>query len=232
MILTHSLGFKYSTNDPIYQRGRRIVLKSFAKMFEYSFSNYSFYSQSINDYFKRKKPSLRRRFIYHTITINIFMQLILYLFLINYPERQGIKYLGAPLTLLTNGNNDWLIYVLCSFVLFYILYLRIYYSNRENNFNFHPFDYYQDMKTFEPGDRLTLRESYYKFSNVLVDGLKKFNNCMKVIIMMSISYLTFYEMGTDSDAVMLIVNLILLALSVKTIIDMFVMVITILILIK
>ena len=62
--------------------------------FEYLFRNYVFYSQSIEDYVNKKKPSLRRRVINHTITVNAFIASILYLALSIRSNRGVTLYLG------------------------------------------------------------------------------------------------------------------------------------------
>ena len=53
------------------------------ELFDYLSRNYSLYSQSIDDYIQNKKPSLRRRVIYHTITFKALLTSIMYLMIYN-----------------------------------------------------------------------------------------------------------------------------------------------------
>ena len=90
-------------HDQFDQSERVKKIECLEKLLQHSFRNYTYYSESIDDYNKRKKPSLRRRIIYYTITANAFIVSLLYFALLIHNNEDDIQYLGAPTTLIFIG---------------------------------------------------------------------------------------------------------------------------------
>ena len=166
------------TSDGIDQWERSENLKSWNKLLEKSFGNKSFYSESIDQYMSGKKPSLRRRVIYHTITVNALMVSIFNLALNKHPEREGIKYLGTPLTLIFYDDKNWLTYVIFFWLSFLLFNSHMFYSNQEKQFLFHPFDFYYAMKYVKSDivERIKFRPISFAMAKACTIGLNKFDD--------------------------------------------------------
>ena len=209
-------------------------LKSLDKLFEYSFRNYSFYSQSIDDYINKRKPSLRRRVIYHTITVNLLITSIINLALLEPPAREGIKYYGVGLTFISFDDHlNWQISVSSSVLSFINFYSRCYQSNCENRFDFYPFHLYYVMKSGKRVKRIKFRPICLTLANVCVNYLNIFDNYyIQFYILIKSSNYCFYLFGTGFNAILFIVNLAHFVLWAKTVVDMLVMILINVILFK
>ena len=186
------------------------LVQSLDKMFEISSLNYSIYSQSIDDYIQKKKPSLRRRVIYHTITVNLLLVSIIYLNVatIKPTDSDVIQYLGAPSSLVHDQESCWLIYVLASQGLLCMIISRCVIHHFENRFECIAYDLFYEIKSGKLGSKVNKINQ----NNDIIDPFFFFyaiyvNRYLLYAIIMMTSYYTYSYFGTHSDIIMLIVNM-------------------------
>ena len=156
--------FKHGQSDP---SNPSYLVQSLDKMFEISSLNYSIYSQSIDDYIQKRKPSLRRRVIYHTITVNLLLVSIIYLNVatIKPTDSDVIQYLGAPSSFLHDQKDSWLIYVMGSFVLISMVLSRCVIHHFESRFKCISYDLFYEIKS----GKLCSKVNKIKQNNYIID---------------------------------------------------------------
>ena len=199
--------------------------ESLEKVFDCLFRNYTLYSQSIDDYIKKKKPSLRRRVIYHTITLNVFLASIIYLALYMHSARDEIRYLGSPLTYIFINDYMWFGSLVYSIGLMSIVFYRMSVFHYESRFQFIPNDNFSSMKVLKhnklsknhknPNDCDPTLSYFVNLLEPRLDSPTK--NTLALIVCCILPY--NYQIGTHSQMIMINVSLAMFAICLKTIND-------------
>ena len=187
------------------------------KVFDYLFRNYTLYSQSIDDYINKSKPSLRRRIIYHTITLNALMASILYLVLYLHPDRDEIKYLGAPMV--TEFFVDvftWFESVVNSVMLMYTVFCRMSVFHCESRFKSKYFDILIAMNDHQENSMLKM--DWFDF-NILIIARILDSPLINTIALTYCCSIPFNNNRPLSEMFVLHVNHAMLTLYTKTIMN-------------
>ena len=186
------------------------------KFLQHLFRNYTFYSESIDDYNKRKKPSLRRRVIYHTITVNAFIASLLYLALLIHNNEDDIQYLGAPITLIFTTEFNRIAYFICFITSCVIVVNRLCLYNFESWFIYLIDDLYQRMK-------VRIVKNNKKNNQFDLDSYSFLAKSLAGLFLSHLLYLFIYSspvhMPPYSDLIMFIVNLAMFSIWVKDVVD-------------
>ena len=75
--------------DKLRQKARDVnVVTIGEKVFEYAFDNYIFYHDSMDGYYSRKSPSLRRKIMFFWIFFLLFVEIVKCIYVSLYPELQ------------------------------------------------------------------------------------------------------------------------------------------------
>ena len=210
---------KHGQSDRSDQSQQLHFFQCFEKLFDHSFHNYSLYSQSIDDYIQKKKPSLRRRAIYHTITLNALMAAIMYLMICSEPDKDGIQYLGAPMTFTDNKDAILfvILFVLTSLVSLGLVVNRLVVFFQMDAFAINVYTAVKVARSKFTSDRL---DQQYAVSNVMITLLTKFPYWIVItVLLISNGVYAYCNYEANSDLIMLIVNLALFALWSKTFVD-------------
>ena len=185
------------------------------KFLQHLFRNYTFYSESIDDYNKRKKPSLRRRVIYHTITVNAFMASLLYLALLIHNNEDDIQYLGAPITLIFITEFNRIAYFMCFITSCVIVVNRLCLFNFESWF-IYLIDQRMKVRKINNKNKNNQFDSYLHSNSSLAKSLAG-------LFLSHLLYLFIYSSPVHippySDLIMFIVNLAMFSIWVKDVVD-------------
>ena len=214
---------------------RSVYGQLFDEAFDYSFRTYSLYSESLDDYIKKKAPSLRRRAMYHTITVNLFVASILYLTLAINPD--GIKYLGAPLTfILLDDFVGQIGYFVCSIKLIIVTLLRLCIAHNESRFQYFIMDLYYAMKVENPDlnynkafhkalqqviNRIEFNPKFFLLANLWIAIITKIlYQSYQPYILLIVWVYAYLNNGSGPHMFMIIVNVAVSALWANTLKDM------------
>ena len=191
------------------------------KMFEYSFRNYSLYSESIDDYINKKKPSLRKRLIYHTITLNLFITSLIYLSLYLNSAGNNIKYLGTPLTYIFVYENTYFGYFLFSIGLMSIVFYRMSVFYSESRFQFIAYDNFCSMKVFKQNKLSNNQKNPIDCDSTLSRcvNLSDSRSDFNPLTLTKCCIIPFYHLATLSEVIMVNVSLAMFVICLKTITD-------------
>ena len=217
--------FKYGRSNRSDNSEQIYFVQLLDQMFEISSLNYTLYSQSIDDYIQKKKPSLRRRVIYHTITVNAFFSSILNLYLaliVIYNTNSDVtRYICASLSFQLDDQIHLFIYVLFSMMLMLIVVFRMSTFRSESRFKFIIYDLFYDIKVgkygFEVNKINENNQNFDLFLNLFASSHNAY--FLYAYSMVFICYYTYFNLGIHFDILMFIVNFAQFAMSVKAILN-------------
>ena len=117
------------------------------KYFKYSYHKYVYYSDSIEHYIERRKPSYRRRFIYHSITGHLFVIFLVYCLITLYSDRYAIRNLGIPyFALFPERETERIVYAMYSFLMLIMILFRLIIFHYESRFQMFALDFIYALK--------------------------------------------------------------------------------------
>ena len=206
---------KHGQSDRSDQLEQLHFFQCLNKLFDHSFRYYSLYSESIDDYIQKKKPSLRRRAIYHTITFNALMAAFIYLMIHSHGDGDDIQYLGAPITFLDDQGG--ILYALTSLVSLGLVVNRLVVLFEMDAFAISVYTAAKVARSKFTSDNLNQQ---YSILNDMITHVTKFTYLIMITVLLTSSCVHAYRnyMG-NSDVIMLIVNMALFSLWSKTFVD-------------
>ena len=117
------------------------------KYFRFGYNKYVFYSDSIDHYIGRQRPSLRRMMIYHAINANLMVVFLVYAVIAIHPNRQVIKNLGPPyFTVSIEGARERIVLAMYSFIVLVILLARLAFFHYESRFQLFALDFLYQLR--------------------------------------------------------------------------------------
>ena len=196
--------FKPGRSDRPDQSNQSQFVQCLDKVFELLFRNYTLYSESIDDYIQKKKPSLRRSVIYHTITVNLLVASIINLYLsqLNHSDRGVTLYLGAPLTFLLVNESDWYSYFKYSILLIIIVIFRGMVFQSERRFQNYAIDLFYEIKQYGLKVNKINKNNFDRIFLALANAVNHYllyAFTMVVICFTPYLYLTYYSYISDNS---------------------------------
>ena len=214
-------------NDNIKLRPIRIDRnKLIDKYFKYGYHKYVYYSDSIEHYIERRKPSYRRRFIYHSITGHLFVVFLVYCLITVYSDRNAIRNLGIPyFALFPERKTERIVYAMYSFVMLTMFFIRLIIFHYESRFQLFALDFVYSLKGHKSEFKLN-NTNQNKFNNLFYIFYHVFNrgviliagNFIYGVNLLVCVYVYLYS-EYQLNLSMLIVNFAMFVLAIESVLN-------------
>ena len=193
------------------------------KYFDFGCRNYVFYSDSIVHYIARRKPSLRRRMIYHLITGHMFVAFLVYCLIATHPDRYAILNLGMPyFGISMKHQQERIVNAMYSFFALIMFLIRVTVSHLLAHFKLFGLDFIYSLKFGRQLFKLNKRNQtrfnllFYVFYHVFMRGMTLFASNFIFALNSMICLYVYLTSEHPLNPIMLVVNLAMFFLFIKT----------------
>ena len=202
------------------------LAKLIDKYFEFGFSKYAFYSHSIDHCIARRKPSFRRRVIYHSISAHIFLASLINGLIAVHPNRHDIKNLGPPYFAMSiKEEKERIMLAMQAFLSLIVFLARLLEYHLESSFQLFSLEFIYSLRNNKQAFKLN-KTNQNKFNVLFYTLFYMFTR--GVTIMYGYSLYAFHTVlfvyaylisDHHLDKRMMMVNLAIFVLWVKTALD-------------
>ena len=203
--------------------GQINLVKLIDKYFDFGYRNHVYYSDSIDYYIYRRKPLLRRRLIYHSITGHLFISFLVYCVVATHPDRYAILNLGMPyFGISMKRQQEQIVNALYSFFCLIIFLARITISHLEARFKLFGHDFLYSLRFGRQLFKLNKRDQtrfnflFYLFFQVFIRTTILFTSYSVFAVNSMICLYAYLTSEHTLNPIMLVVNLAMFILFIKT----------------